>query len=65
MRSVWVTLQYYEVSAIRGQSVAKRIVVECVKLSAMVKAAHEISNGAAGPRSIAHMVSGLGTPLSR
>ena len=31
----------------------------------MVRSAHKISNGSAGARSIAHIVSGLGTPLSR
>jgi len=47
------------------RAAAKRIDPGKVRLNAMVKAAHTLSNGSAGARSIAHMVSGQGTPLSR
>ena len=42
-----------------------RIDPEKVRLNAMVKAAHTLSNGSAGARSIAHIVSSQGVPLSR
>jgi putative transposase len=47
------------------RAAAKRIDPEKVRLNAMVKSAHTLSNGSAGARSIAHIVSGQGTPLSR
>jgi putative transposase len=47
------------------QSAAKRIAAERVELNAMVKAAHTVSNGSAGARSIAHIVTRQCTPLSR
>jgi putative transposase len=43
----------------------KRIAARRVNLNAMVKAAHTISNGSAGARSIARIVTRQGTPLSR
>ncbi len=43
----------------------KRIDLERLKINAMVKAAHHVSNGSAGARSIAHIVTGQGMPLSR
>ena len=36
-----------------------------IKLNSMVKSAHKLSNGSAGARSIAHIVTRLGVPLSR
>jgi putative transposase len=45
--------------------VYKRIDPEKLKLNAMVKAAHRVSNGSAGARSIAGIVTGQGVPLSR
>jgi putative transposase len=36
-----------------------------IRLNAMLKAAHTLSNGSAGARSSGHIVSGRGTPLSR
>ena len=47
------------------RTAAKRIDVKRMKLNALVKSAHKISNGSAGARSIAHIVTGQGTPLSR
>ncbi|MFT5450387.1 MAG: hypothetical protein ACI9DC_005593, partial [Gammaproteobacteria bacterium] len=47
------------------QSAAKRIAAERVELNAMVKAVHTVSNGSAGARSIAHIVTRQGMPLSR
>jgi len=47
------------------RSAAARIDPEEMKINAMVKHAHQISNGSAGARSIAHIVSGQGVPLSR
>jgi putative transposase len=47
------------------QSAVKRIGAERVELNAMVKAAHTVSNGSAGARSIAHIVTRQGMPLSR
>jgi len=44
---------------------AAKINLERVKLNAMVKQAHQISNGSAGARSIAQIVSAQGVPLSR
>jgi putative transposase len=44
---------------------AKRIDPQRIKLNALVKAAHTVSNGSAGARSIAHIVTGQGTPLNR
>ena len=44
---------------------AARIDLERMKLNAMVKAAHKISNGSAGARSIAQIVTEQGMPLSR
>mgnify|MGYP006084758505 FL=1 len=43
----------------------KRIDPERLKINAMVKAAHHVSDGSAGARSIAHIVTGQGMPLSR
>jgi putative transposase len=43
----------------------KRIDPERLKINAMVKAVHHVSNGSAGARSIAHIVTGQGMPLSR
>ena len=48
-----------------SRSAAKRIAVQRVNLNAMVKAAHIVSNGSAGARSTAHIVTRQGTPLSR
>lgn len=47
------------------RSVTKRINPETVRINAMVIEAHSLSNGSAGARSIAHMVSQQGTPLTR
>lgn len=47
------------------RSAAARIDPEAVRLNAMVKSAHTLSNGSAGARSIALIVSEQGTPLSR
>ena len=47
------------------RSVAKRINPETVRINAMVTSAHSLSNGSAGARTIAHMVTQQGTPLSR
>jgi putative transposase len=45
--------------------VSKRIDPETLKINAMVKAAHHVSNGSAGVRSIAGIVTAQGVPLSR
>ena len=47
------------------RAVARRIAPKKVALRAMVKRAHNLSNGSAGARSIANIVTGFGTPLSR
>lgn len=47
------------------RTASKRIDPEKLKINAMVKAAHRVSNGSAGARSIAGIVTGLGVPLSR
>lgn len=47
------------------RAAAKRIDSEKIRLNAMVKQAHKQSNGSAGARSIAHMVSNQGVTLSR
>ncbi len=47
------------------RSTVKRINPVTVKINAMVRAAHTLSNGSAGARTIAHMVSQQGVPLSR
>ncbi|MGK0474029.1 MAG: putative transposase [Candidatus Azotimanducaceae bacterium] len=47
------------------RSAAKLISLQRVKLNAMGKSAHTLSNASAGTRSIALIVSGQGTPLSR
>jgi len=47
------------------RSAAARINPARVKLNAMVKYAHKISNGSAGASSIAQIVSAQGVPLSR
>lgn len=47
----------------RGQD--KRVTPEQIELQSKVKAAHALSNGSAGARSIADMVSNSGIPLSR
>jgi putative transposase len=44
---------------------AKRIDPQRIQLNALVRAAHTVNNGSAGARSIAHIVTGQGTPLSR
>ena len=45
--------------------VARRVDPMKIKLNSMVKSAHKLSNGSAGARSIAHIVTRLGVPLSR
>ena len=47
------------------RAAAKRINPERVKLNAMVRSAHQFSNGSAGARSIAQIVTSHGVPLSR
>lgn len=47
------------------RAVARRIDPKKVALRAMVKRAHNLSNGSVGARSIADIVTGFGTPLSR
>jgi putative transposase len=47
------------------RAAARRIDPKRIRLNAMVRLAHRLSNGSAGARSIAHIVTGLGTPLSR
>lgn len=47
------------------RAVARRIDPKKVALRAMVKRAHNLSNGSAGARSIAEIVTGFGVPLSR
>ena len=47
------------------RAAARRIDPERMRLNAMVRSAHRLSNGSAGARSIAQIVSGLGMPLSR
>lgn len=47
------------------RAAATRIDPEKMRLNAMVKSAYQLSNGSAGARSIAQIVSGLGVPLSR
>lgn len=47
------------------QAASTRINLETIKLNAMVKEVHKLSNGSAGARSIALMVSEQGAPLSR
>lgn len=47
------------------RAAAKRIDPERIKLNAMVREAHTLSNGSAGARSIAAMVTAKGTLLSR
>lgn len=47
------------------RAAAKRINPERVRLNAMVKSAHKLSNGSAGARSISHIVTNEGVPLSR
>ncbi|MFT7300623.1 MAG: transposase-like protein [Porticoccus sp.] len=47
------------------RAAAIRIDVKKIKLNALVKSAHKISNGSAGARSIAHIVTEQGAPLSR
>ena len=47
------------------RAAARRIHPQRLKLNAMVKSVHTLSNGSAGARSIAQMVSGQGLPLSR
>ena len=44
---------------------ARRIDPQRMKINALVKTAHNLSQGSAGARSIADMVSGFGVPLSR
>jgi len=53
-------------STLNYQRIAvRRIDPMKIQLNAMVKSAHKLSNGSAGARSIAKIVSSLGTPLSR
>ena len=47
------------------RAAARRIDPKKVALRAMVKRAYNLSNGSAGARSIADIVTGFGTPLSR
>ena len=47
------------------RAAARRINPEKVILRSMVKRAHNLSNGSAGARSIADIVTGFGMPLSR
>lgn len=47
------------------RAAARRIDPKKVALRAMVKRAHNLSNGSAGARSIAEIVTGFGAPLSR
>ena len=47
------------------QKAARRTDPERIKLNAMVRAAHRLSNGSAGARSLAQMVTEQGEPLSR
>ena len=47
------------------RAAARKIDPERVRLNALVKSAHKLSNGSAGSRSIADIVTGLGVPLSR
>lgn len=47
------------------RAAAKRIDPEKIRLNAMVKSAHKLSNDSAGARTIASIVSAQGVPLSR
>ena len=47
------------------RTAAKRINPERLKLNALVRSAHNLSQGSAGARSIAGIVTGFGVPLSR
>lgn len=47
------------------RAASKRINPATVKINAMVTAAHSLSNGSAGARTIAQMVTQQGTPLTR
>ena len=47
------------------RAAARKIDPERVRLNALVKSAHKLSNGSAGSRSIADIVTGFGVPLSR
>lgn len=47
------------------RAAARRIDPERIQLTAMIKSVHKLSNGSAGARSIAGMVSAQGVPLSR
>ncbi len=47
------------------RAAARRIDPVIVKINAMVRSAHTLSNGSAGARTIAHMVSQQGVPLTR
>jgi putative transposase len=47
------------------RTASKHIDPERVQLNAMVRSAHQLSNSSAGARSIAHIVTNQGVPLSR
>jgi putative transposase len=47
------------------RTAARRVDPERVKMNAMVRSAHNLSQGSAGARSIAGIVTGFGVPLSR
>ena len=47
------------------RTAAQRIDPQKLKMNAVVKTAHRLSNGSAGARSISDIVTNLGYPLSR
>lgn len=47
------------------RAASKKIDIEKLKLNALVRKAHRLSNGSAGARSIAEIVTSFGVPLSR